>query len=145
MFFTTGRSVSFLQIWNKVFKNGPSKICGRQPSKILKGYGLLSFSFTWSILEYFVPYVLKCFGFSGKPSKNKKHRVYSYVFLWHFWNKFLIANWDALIPFLFSFILLKIKKSWGNVKIRKSGVEFISDDSSNWPLLIILIISSRCL
>ena len=30
--------------WDKVFKNGPSKICGRQPSK----------NFTWSILEYFV-------------------------------------------------------------------------------------------
>ena len=31
--------------YGKVFKNGPSKICGRQPSK----------NFTWSILEYFVP------------------------------------------------------------------------------------------
>ena len=27
--------------WDKVFKNGPSKICGRQPLKNLKGYGLL--------------------------------------------------------------------------------------------------------
>ena len=26
--------------WIKVFKNGPSKICGRQPSKNLKCYGL---------------------------------------------------------------------------------------------------------
>ena len=25
--------------WKKVFKNGPSKICGRQPLKNLKGYG----------------------------------------------------------------------------------------------------------
>ena len=25
----------------KVFKNGPSRICGRQPLKNLKGYGLL--------------------------------------------------------------------------------------------------------
>ena len=39
------RKVKF--IWDKVFKNGPSKICGRQPLK----------NFTWSILEYFVPYV----------------------------------------------------------------------------------------
>ena len=31
----------------------PSKICERQPLKILKGYGVLNF--TWSILEYFVP------------------------------------------------------------------------------------------
>ena len=29
--------------WDKVFKNGPSKICGRQPSKNLKGYGLQIF------------------------------------------------------------------------------------------------------
>ena len=28
-------------IWGKVFKSRPSKICGRQPSKDLKGYGLL--------------------------------------------------------------------------------------------------------
>ena len=33
-------------IWDKVFKNGTSKICGRQPLK----------SFTWAILEYFIPY-----------------------------------------------------------------------------------------
>ena len=26
-------------LWDKVFKNGPSKICGRQPLKNLKGYG----------------------------------------------------------------------------------------------------------
>ena len=31
---------------DKVFKNGPRKICGRQPLK----------KFIWSILEYFVPY-----------------------------------------------------------------------------------------
>ena len=34
-------------IRDKVFKNGPNKICGRQPLKI----------FIWSILEYFVTYV----------------------------------------------------------------------------------------
>ena len=28
-------------IWDKVFKNGPGKICGRQPLKNLKGHGLL--------------------------------------------------------------------------------------------------------
>ena len=28
-------------IWDKVFKNGPSKVCRRQPLKNLKGYGLL--------------------------------------------------------------------------------------------------------
>ena len=35
-------------IWDKAFKNGPSKICGRQP---LKNFTLLS------IVEYFVPYI----------------------------------------------------------------------------------------
>ena len=28
-------------IWDKVFENGPSKICGRQPLKNLKGYDVL--------------------------------------------------------------------------------------------------------
>ena len=30
-----------MPIWDKVFNNGPNKICGRQPLKSLKGYGLL--------------------------------------------------------------------------------------------------------
>ena len=29
------------EIWDKVFKSKPNKICGRQPLKNLKGYGLL--------------------------------------------------------------------------------------------------------
>ena len=33
---------------DRVFKNGPSKLCGRQPLK----------NFTWPILEYFVSYIL---------------------------------------------------------------------------------------
>ena len=37
------------KIWGKVFKNGPSRICGRQPIK----------DFTRSIFEYFVPYYSK--------------------------------------------------------------------------------------
>ena len=28
-------------MWDKVFRNGPSKICGRHPLKNLKGYGML--------------------------------------------------------------------------------------------------------
>ena len=35
-------SVLICYIWDKLFKNGPSKICRRQPLKYLKGYGLLS-------------------------------------------------------------------------------------------------------
>ena len=33
--------VQSMIISDKVFKNGPSKICGRQPLKNMKGYGLL--------------------------------------------------------------------------------------------------------
>ena len=46
------RVIRFLdsQIWDKIFKNGPSKICGRQPLK----------NFTWLILlENFVAYILR--------------------------------------------------------------------------------------
>ena len=31
--------MSDMKIWDKVFKNGPSKMCGRQPLKNLKSYG----------------------------------------------------------------------------------------------------------
>ena len=43
-------------IWDKVSKNGPSKICGRKPLKNFKSF-LSSTNFTWSILEYLVSYV----------------------------------------------------------------------------------------
>ena len=53
-----------LYTWDKVFKNGPNKFCGRQPLRNLKGYSLLkqtisllsSTNFTWSVFEYFVPF-----------------------------------------------------------------------------------------
>ena len=32
-------------IWGKVFKNGPSEICGKQPLKNMKWYGLLRLTF----------------------------------------------------------------------------------------------------
>ena len=43
--------------WDKVFKNGPCKICGRQPLKTWRDMVYLrlsSASFTWSNLENFV-------------------------------------------------------------------------------------------
>ena len=41
------KSMAFVKIvWVELFKNRPSKICGRQPLKI----------FTWSILEYLDPF-----------------------------------------------------------------------------------------
>ena len=45
---------SSIQIWGKAFKNGASKTCGRQP-------------FTWSILEYFVPFIVQIY---PKLTKN---------------------------------------------------------------------------
>ena len=64
----TKQEVNWTNIWVKEFKNGPTKICGRQPFRKLKRYGLpkpkqtispqtfyrlSSTNFTWSILEYF--------------------------------------------------------------------------------------------
>ena len=53
-------NVSKKDIRGKVFKNGPSKICGRQSLTNLLSlqifYRLSSTSFTWSILDYFAPY-----------------------------------------------------------------------------------------
>ena len=40
---TIKKSAEWEKLWNlwvKIFKNGPSKICGRQPLKNLKWYGL---------------------------------------------------------------------------------------------------------
>ena len=50
---------SDLITWGKVFKNRPSKICGRQPLKNVADYITSNFlkavstNSTWSILEYF--------------------------------------------------------------------------------------------
>ena len=56
------KMINILYKWEKVFKNGPSKIFGRQSLKILKWYGLLrqsSTNFTWFILEYLVSNILR--------------------------------------------------------------------------------------
>ena len=45
-------------IWGKISKNGPSKICERQPLKNFKWYGLSSTNFTWSILGPFLNFIL---------------------------------------------------------------------------------------
>ena len=61
---------TLINIWDKVCKNGPSKICARQTLKNLKFYGLsqqiillwifktcLPKSFNWFILEYFAQFL----------------------------------------------------------------------------------------
>ena len=41
--------------WDKVLKNGRSKICGRQPLKYLKGYGLLKQNYSLKFFETSLP------------------------------------------------------------------------------------------
>ena len=49
--FWEGKSTKLKNIWEKVFKNGPSKICGRQPLKALKEDGLLSRPYSLKIFK----------------------------------------------------------------------------------------------
>ena len=49
-------------IKDKVFKNGPGEICGRQPLK----------DFTWAILDYFVPLEKQCFFYRQLTKLRKK-------------------------------------------------------------------------
>ena len=52
--------VYFSYKWNKVFKNGPSKICGMQPLKMLKWYGLLKriISLHFKLFKACIPQIL---------------------------------------------------------------------------------------
>ena len=52
------RMYSKMYIIRNVFKNGPSKICGRQPLKILKGYGLLTQTYPFKFFMGFLPQIL---------------------------------------------------------------------------------------
>ena len=45
-------------IWDKVFRNEPSKICGRQPLKYLKGYGLLRQTISLQMFTGCLPQIL---------------------------------------------------------------------------------------
>ena len=44
--------------WDKVFKNGPSEICGRQPLKNFKGYSLLKQTITLQIFKGCIPKII---------------------------------------------------------------------------------------
>ena len=44
--------------WDKIFKSGPNKICGRQPLKHLKGYGLLSRPYPFNFFKGCLPQIL---------------------------------------------------------------------------------------
>ena len=95
LLFALGRQLFFqkssiIDIWDKVFKNGPSKICERYPLKKFKGYGLLSrlspTNFTWSILEYFEPFdkVLKMPPYLKKfKNQVRDEKTDSMILLFH--------------------------------------------------------------
>ena len=51
--------------WVQVFKNGPSKICGRQPLKT--SLDMVCLNFTRSILYYFVPNATFYIGTNASP------------------------------------------------------------------------------
>ena len=42
-------------IWDKVLKNGPNKICGRQPLKNMKWYGLLKQTYHLKLFKGCLP------------------------------------------------------------------------------------------
>ena len=102
----------------------------------------------------FCKYVLEFFDFWGKPRKTKNAgciHMFSVTSL-----KFLIANWDALIPFLVSFFFLKWKSlllififylcarsSWLS-KVRGLG-QLPQLHSLKPPVLIYVVCDSMCL
>ena len=45
-------------IWNKVYKNGPSEICGRQSLKNLKPYGLFKQTISLQIFKGWLSQIL---------------------------------------------------------------------------------------
>ena len=68
-------------IWGKISKNGPSKICERQPLKNFK-YGLSSTNFTWSILGPFLNFILlDIFSFQKSIACLLKYYLFFYVII----------------------------------------------------------------
>ena len=60
MFLKMSLNLSNSYKWKKVVENGPSKICGRQPSEpdhVTSNF--LKANFTWSILESFIPNITR--------------------------------------------------------------------------------------
>ena len=95
-------------MWVKVFKNGPSKICRRQPVKYLKWYGLsrpyhfkyfkgCSTNFTLSIREYLDSFV-----------NGRKYELGTSDVFWLFW-KVLQLSINLRFRFSNNFIYREIK------------------------------------
>ena len=102
-------------IWVKVFKNGASKICGRQPLKNLKWHDLLSSNFLKAVFHKFYlvhswilcPIYLECFQ-TQDISKHANTPIESTLILetvalkWHF------ANFSVLQSFSCSDLVTKL-------------------------------------
>ena len=63
-------SIECYYTWDKELKNGPSKICGRQPLK----------NFTWFVLDYFVPYLHILF-WHFFDFRQKNVCIYKFIYL----------------------------------------------------------------
>ena len=66
-------------IWDKVFQSGPSKICGRQPLKNLKGYGLLKWTISLQIFKGCLSPILL-----GPLLNTLSHMNHFYIFILKF-------------------------------------------------------------
>ena len=91
------------EIRDKVFKNGPRKICGWQPLKIFKEYGLLSRPYSFKAFKGCLPQILlgpflntfshMFLSFVDFPSQNIQHRNFSYS---DNTETLISANWEKL-------------------------------------------------
>ena len=80
-------------IWDKVFKNGPSKICGRQPLKITKGmYGLIKADHTTSKFWKAVHKFYLAHSWIPFPICNT----------WKVYEKLQVLPWFNIVDFCFS-------------------------------------------
>ena len=90
-----------LDIWDKAFKNGPSKICGRHALQILKGYGLLKQ--TKFFVQFFVQR-LPVTKFTQSTLEYLSHIIFNNSYCRHNLNKivrkfrnFYLADYKSFI------------------------------------------------
>ena len=108
-------------IRDKVFKNGPSKTCGRQPLKNLKRYDLLKICFSW-------PYHFKFFkGCLPQILLSPFLNTLSHIFGWNSWvlyfgnsTIYVISSfWRLIIPSAYCKNINRDRIYWTPVRKRK--------------------------
>ena len=92
-------TIKALNKWVKVFKNGPSKICGRQSLRNFKFYGLLTQERHWLIWTSLVKW--NVFGVNGKLDYNStigKHQVHreSSIWTWRIYSVFYFEDFQSI-------------------------------------------------